>query len=127
MHTLAFELGHHLHLAELLKLLRELEQHDLALFLVDDGTASEKDLHLHFRAFLQKAFGVVQLELEVVVVGLGSEADFLDDDFGGLGLLVLHSLLLVEDELLVVHRLADGRIGIGLDLDEVDTQFLNDS
>ena len=70
---------------------------------------------------------MVELELEVVVVGLGSEADFLDDDFGGLGLLVFHSLLLVEDELLVVHRLADGRIGIGLDFDEVDTQFLNDS
>ena len=70
---------------------------------------------------------MVQLELEVVVVGLGSEADFLDDDLGGLSLLFLQALLLVENELLVVHRLADGRIGIGLDLDEVDTQFLNDS
>ena len=70
---------------------------------------------------------MVQLELEVVVVGLGSEADFLDDDLGGLGLLVFQTFFLVEDELLVVHRLADGRIGIGLNLNEIDTQFLYDS
>ena len=70
---------------------------------------------------------MVQLELEVVVVGLGAEADFLDDDLGGFGLLVFQSLLLVEDELLVVHCLADWRVGIGLDFDQVDTQLLNDS
>ena len=64
---------------------------------------------------------MVQLELEVVVVGLGSEADFLDDDLGGLGFLFLQALLLVEDELLLVHGLADRRVGIGLNLDEVDT------
>ena len=70
---------------------------------------------------------MVQLELEVMVVGLGSEADFLDDDLSGFGLLVFQSLLLVEDELLVIHRLADWRVGIGLDFDQVDTQLLNDS
>ena len=70
---------------------------------------------------------MVGLELEVVLVGLGSEADFLDDDLGGLGFLLLEAFLLVEDELLVVHRLADGRVGIGLNLDEVDTQFFYDS
>ena len=46
LHALAFQLGHHLHFSELFQLLRKLQQHDLTLFLVDDGTASEKDFHL---------------------------------------------------------------------------------
>ena len=70
---------------------------------------------------------MVQLELEVVVIGLGSESDFLDDDLGGLGLLVFQTFLLIENELLVVHRLADWRVGIRLDFDKVNTEFVNDS
>ena len=70
---------------------------------------------------------MVQLELEVVVIGLGSEADFLDDNFGCFGFLFFQALLLVEDELLVVHRLADRRIDIGLNLNEVNTKFFYDS
>ena len=70
---------------------------------------------------------MVQLELEVVVIGLGSEADFLDDDLSGLGFLFLQALFLVKDELLVVHGLTNRRVGIGLDLNKVDTQFLYDS
>ena len=127
MHPLPFQLGHHLHLSELFQLLGELQQDNLTLFLVDDGATTEKHFHCHLRAFLQETLGVVELEFEVVVVGLGTQSDFLDDDFGGLGLLLFHALLLVKDELLVVHRLADWRVGIGLDFNEVNAKFLDDS
>ena len=125
-HALAFELGHLFELAGLLARLCELEEHQLTLVLIDDGTAFEEHLHFHLATLLEEADGVVGLELEVVLVGLGSEADFLDDHLGRLGLDVLLFLFLFVEELLVVHHLAHGRGGLGGDFHQVETELVGE-
>ena len=125
-HTLAFELGHLFKLAGLLARLCELEEHQLTLILIDDGTALEEHLHFHLAAFFQEADGMVGLELEVVLVGLRSEADFLDDHLCRLGFDVLLFLLLFVKKLLVVHYLAHGRGGLGGDFHQVETELVGE-
>jgi hypothetical protein len=56
--------------------------------------------------------GVLELELVVVVVRLGSKADFFDDYFHRLGCDFLLLLLLIVQEFLVVDDFADGGISI---------------
>ena len=100
-HALAFEFGQLFKFAGLFACLGEFQQHQLALVLIDDGAALEEDLDLHLAALFEEADGVVGLELEVVLIGLGSEADFLDDHLCGFRLDVLLFLLLFVEELLV--------------------------
>ena len=126
-HARPLQLRHHLHLAKLLQLLREPEQHDLALVLIDDGTTSEQHLDPHLVAILKEPLGMIELELKVMVVGLGTETDFLDDGLAGIRLDFLLLLLLVENELLVVHSLADWGIGVGRDLHQVQPHVLGDA
>ena len=57
-----------------------------------------------------------------MLVGLWSETNFLDHEFGGLGLLFLGVFALLELELLVVHHAAHGGLGLGRNQDEI--QFL---
>ncbi len=125
-HALAFEFGQLFKLAGLFARLGEFQQHQLALVLIDDGAALEEHLNLHLVAFLEEADGVVGLELEVVLVGLGSEADFLDDDLRGFGLDVLLLLLLFVEELLVVHHFAHGRGGLGGDFHQVEAELVGE-
>ena len=56
---------------------------------------------------------MLELEVVVVVIGLRSEADLLDDDLDALSLLFLLLLLKLEDELLVVDDATYWRIDIG--------------
>ena len=119
-HALAFQLGHLFEFAVLFDGLREFEEDEFALVLIDDGSSLEEDADLHLAALFQEADGVVGLELEVVVVGLGAHADLLDDDFDRLGLLFLLLTLLLVKELLVVHHLADGRSGLRGDLHQIE-------
>ena len=65
-----------------------------------------------------------EFEVVVVVVGLGAEADLLDDDFDGLGFDLLGFLLLLVEELLVVDDAAYRRFGLGRDLHQVEFLFL---
>ena len=51
---------------------------------------------------------------------------FLDHEFGGLGLLFLGVLALLELELLVVHHAAHGRLGLRGDENQVEFQSLCD-
>ena len=125
-HSLALEFGQLFELAGFLARLCKLEEHQLALVLIDDGTALEEHLDLHLATLLEEADGVVGLELEVVLVGLGSEADFLDDHLGRLRLDVLHLFLLFVEELLVVHHLAHGRGGLGGDFHQVEAELVGE-
>src|SRR5690606_11944506 len=67
---------------------------------------------------------LAQLDLVVPLVGDGAELHFLDLDLLGLLLGLVGLLLLFEPELAEVHDLADRRIRIGLDLDQVEAFFL---
>ena len=71
VHLLAVELGHHLHLGELFEVGGEAQQQNLALLLEDDRTAAEEDVSLDLGALFQKVLSVFELEVVVVIVGLG--------------------------------------------------------
>ncbi len=86
--------------------------------------AAEAQGDLHLVAFLEEAVHGLGLHVVVVAVDVGPELDLLDLDhlltLARLGLL----LLFLEPELAVVEDLADRRIGVRRDLDQVQPDFL---
>ena len=67
---------------------------------------------------------MLQFELIVVIVCLGTETDFLDFNLDLLGLYFLGVLLLQVDELGELDESAHGRFGIGAYFHEVNTHVL---
>lgn len=86
----------------------------------EDGASAEEDVGLNFGTLLDELLGVLELEVVVVVVGLRTETDLLDDGLDLLSLDFLLFLLLLVEELLVVEDTADWGIGGGGDLNEVE-------
>jgi hypothetical protein len=58
-----------------------------------------------------------------VLVDLGPELHLLDDDVRGLALRLTPSLFLLVDVPAIVHDPADGRVGVGRDLDQIELLF----
>ena len=112
VHTLALQRRHVLGASELLKLHSETQELLLALVLEHDGTAAEEDGGLHLGTLLQELLRMLELELEVVLVGIGAETDFLENDLCGIALHLLGLLLLLVQIFLVIEYLAYGRIGL---------------
>src|SRR3546814_2466440 len=94
--------------------------HFAAEFLVAHLAAAEADVDLELVAHFQELAHLAQLDLVVAFIGDRAELDLLDLDLLGLLLGLVGLLLLVEPELAEVHDLADRRIGVGLDLDQVE-------
>src|SRR5436190_363620 len=105
-HALAFQLGHALHHPHILQVLGELQQQDLPTFLEDDAATAEEHECLQLVPFLQEFARVLQLEVHVVLIGVGPEADLLHFHGGLLGLDLLLLLLEVVEELLVLDDAA---------------------
>lgn len=118
-HAFAFHLGHGFGLAEFQQGLREFEQHYLTLFLIHNRASLEQNVHLHLGAVLQEALGVVEFEIEIVLVGLRAEADFLDHDLGRLGFQFLLLPFLFVKKLLVVDNTAYRRVGVRRNLHQI--------
>ena len=97
-----------------------------AAVLVDDVAAAELDPRLDLVAVFEEAAGVLRLEVEVVVVRVGAEADLFELDLVGLLALLLLLLLLLVAELPEVHNLGYGRVRIGGYLDEVEAAPLGE-
>lgn len=95
-----------------------------ALFYEHDAAAPEEDCSLNLGTLLEELLGVLELELKVVLVGIGPEADFLDDHLGGVGLHLLGPLLLLVAVLLVIQNLADWGIGLGAYLHQIKLHFV---
>ena len=89
--------------------------------------AAEHDGDLNACALLEETQNVALLGLVVANVDLGSELHFLDLDLGLVltSSLGLHGLLVLE--LTVVHDLADRRLRVGSDLDQVETLIVGDA
>src|SRR5690606_898727 len=98
--------------------------HLAAELLVAHLAAPEADVDLDLVPFLEELAHLAQLDLVVALVGHRTELDFLDLDLLRLLLGFVGALLLFEAELAEVHDLADRRIGVGLDLDQVQALFL---
>ena len=64
---------------------------------------------------------MLELEVVVVLVGLRSESYFLHLDLGLLGFQFLLAFLLLVEKLRVTDEPANGRLGIGRNLNEVNT------
>ena len=98
-----------------------------AEFLMRHFAAAEAQDELDLVAFLEEAAHGLHLGLVIMVVDAGAQLDFLDLDdlllLAGLGGL----LLLVEAEFAVIEDLADRRIGVGHDLDQIETIFLGEA
>ena len=124
-HPLALELRHLLGLAVFLQLEREAQKQFFALLGEEDRASAEEDISLDFGSFLQETLGVVELELEIMFVGLGTEANLLDDHLRSVRLLFLRLLFLLIDEFLVVDDLAYGRIGVRSDLHKIQFPFFS--
>ena len=68
---------------------------------------------------------MLELEVVVVVVGLGAEAYLLDNDLNLLSLNLLSFLLLLVEELLVVGDTTYGRLSLGRDLYKVELHLVS--
>ena len=90
-----------------------------AKFRVGHFAAAELEHNLDLHVFAQKIDRVAQFDAEVVWINFGAELDFLDL----VGVLVLAGFLvllgLFVAKFAEIHEPADGRDGVGGDLDEV--------
>ena len=123
-HALAFEQGHRFYFAVFFEVVCEAKQQYFALFLEQNGTAFKEYVCLYFGTFLQKAYGVLKLEVVVVVVGLGAETNFFYNNLRCLGLDFFLFLFLLIQILLIIKDFAYGGIGLGRDFNEVEFELV---
>ena len=74
---------------------------NLTAFFKNDGPSAKEDICLQLRTLLLRTFGVLQLKLEVMVIRIRSESDFLHNHFLLLRFDFFLLLLLVVQEFLV--------------------------
>ena len=94
-HPLALKLRHLLGASVLLKFQSETEEKLLSLLGVDDGTSLEEHRGLDLGPLLKELLRVLELELEIVLVSVRAEPDFLYDHLGRVRLHLLGLLLLL--------------------------------
>ena len=119
-HAFALEFWHLLGLAVFEEGLGEFQQLLLTLLLVDDAAATEEDIDFNLVALFEETDGVVEFELEVVVVGLRAKAYLLDNHLARLGFHLFLLLFELVVELLIVDDFAYRWLGVGGNLDEVE-------
>ncbi len=126
-HALPFEHGHGFHLAIVLEIIGETQEQHFTLFLEEDASSTEEDISLDFVAFTEEAFGVLELEVVIVVVGLRAEANLFDFHLHLLGFQLLLLLLLLVEEFRIIDQSTNGGLRIGADLDEIYSLLLRES
>ena len=123
-HVAAVEVGALLDDGQLGELVGQAVEDHLPALGVRDLTPAEHDRHLDLVAALEEALDVALLRRVVADRDLRAELDLADRDLLlvlARGLLLLRLLVLV---LRVVEHAADGRTGLGGDLDEVEIALL---
>ncbi len=123
-HPFSFQLRHGLYLPKFLQRLGKPQQQDFTPFLVNDRPAKERHRCLYLRAFFQKVLGVLNLEIKVVILSVRPKAYLLDNNFLGLRLDLFLLLLLLVFKLGVINYLANRRIGVRRDLNQVKALLL---
>ena len=103
-HALPFKHRHHLDFAIFLKVVGETEEKHLSLLLKQDGASAEKHIGFHFRSFFQESYGMLQLEVVVMIVSLRTETNLLYYNLSGFLLLLLLPFLLLIEEFLIVEK-----------------------
>src|SRR5262245_60878381 len=121
-HAFAFHARVFFHLGQVAELFQDHLHDPLALLDVLHLAAFEQHVDKDLVLVLEELAGLVDFGFDVVIAGLGAEADFLQLLMMRFGL-VFGLLLLQELELAEVHDLADGRALGGGDLDEIEACF----
>ena len=114
----AVHFGGLLDLGDVFQASDEVVQNFAAPFVVSVLAAFELDVDLHFVLVFQKRPSLLDLEVDVVLAGLGSQPNFLELRLVRLGVVGVLLLLLVL-ELSEVHDAADGRPLVGADFDQI--------
>src|SRR5581483_6002592 len=117
-------LGHAFQHTGIIQPLGKLQQQQLSSFLELDGPALELHIGLDLIPFLQKLLGMLSLEIEVMVIRIGSKANLLDLGGLALSLLLLFLFLLFVKEFIIIDDLTNGGIRSGGDLDKIELLLL---
>ena len=124
-HTLALKLWHLLRSPVLLQLDRKAKQKLFSLVGIKDGAPFEKYRGLNLGTFLKELHGMLQFELEIMLVRIRAEAYFLDDYLGRIGLHLLRLLLLLIEIFLIVNNLAYRRVCLCTYLYQIKSEFVS--
>ena len=111
--------------SELLKLNGETEKKLLSLIGELDRAASEEYRRFDLRAFRKELFRMLQLELEVMFVGVRTETYLLNNYLGGVLLHLLGFLPLLIEILLVIQNLTYRRISLVAYLNKIQFKFVS--
>jgi len=112
-HTLSFQFWKAFYFAYLFELLCKGEQKQFTTLLENNGPASEMHIGSDLGTFLEKVLGVLEFELEIMIVGIRAKANLLDQILGGMGLDFLLLFLFLVLEFAIISDSANGR-GRGL-------------
>ena len=111
--------------SELLKLNGETEKKLLSLIGELDRATSEEYRRFDLRAFRKELFRMLQLELEVMFVGVRTETYLLYNYLGGVLLHLLGFLPLLIEILLVIQNLTYRRISLVAYLNKIQFKFVS--
>ena len=78
----------------------------------NDLAAAEKDISFHLIPVLEEILGMLQLEIVIVVIGIGAETNLFDHNLHSFGFQLLGFFLLLVKELRIVDDPANGGIGL---------------
>lgn len=85
---------------------------NFSLILENDLAAAEKDISFHLIPVLEEILGMLQLEIVIVVIGIGAETNLFDHNLHSFGFQLLGFFLLLVKELRIVDDPANGGIGL---------------
>lgn len=120
-HAAAFHAGGLLHHGDVVERVQDLLQHFASAVVMGVFASAEDDVELDLVAAGEKAAGALDLDVDVVLAGFGAEAELFELRAMSLG--ASGALLPLIADLAVVHDAADGRPGVGSDLDEIESGF----
>src|SRR5215510_1578283 len=118
-HLVPFHSWAHFNLANIGQILFQLLEDARSQFAVGHLASAKPDCRFHFVAFLQPFAGVLHTIAVVVHVGAWAKLNFLDGDDDLLLLSLVCFLLLFVLKLSVIDDLANGRVGIWRDFNQI--------
>ena len=119
-HSFALEVRYIIGFAVFGEVSSEACEKEFTLFFEDDGSSAEEDIGFHFVALFEELDGMLEFEVVIMIVGLGTETDLFDFLLFLVRLRLFLFFLLGVEEFLVVYDAAYRRVGRCSDLDEVE-------
>ena len=115
-HSFAFEVRNIIGFAVLGEVSSEAREQEFSLLFEHDRASAEEDIGFHFIAFFEELDSVLELEVIVMIVGLGTETDLFHFLLLGIRFCLFLLFLLRVEEFLIIYDAAHGRIGCSSDL-----------